>query len=180
MSDTAIPQIGDTKKGHVFTENGWVPTKPPKKKRTFLKVFLALCAFGVVCIIGLIALLSAAFNGASDAIDKAEANNKPHVVAEGAAFTHDGYSVAQGWKVTGDGFGGVTIKGLKVTNVSHSATEDTPMFTFTLWQGKQNMAEIQADGKTLAKGQSSTMDAVSLDDTHGVPHYQTVKVADMW
>ena len=180
MSNATIPQLGDTRKGHVFTENGWTPTKPPKKKRTFLKVFLALCAFGAVCVIGLIALLSAAFSGADDAIKKEEANNKPLTVAEGAAFQHDGYKVAKGWKVSGDGIGGVTIKGLKVTNVSHSATDDIPMFTFTLWQGKQNMAEIEADGRSLAKGQSSTMDGVSMDDTNGVPQYKTIKVADMW
>ena len=53
MRNSTVPQLGETKDGYVLTESGWMPTKPPKKNRTFLKVFLALCAFGLISVIGL-------------------------------------------------------------------------------------------------------------------------------
>jgi hypothetical protein len=66
MSNTTIPQIGDTKKGHVFTENGWTPTKPPKKKRGGFKTFLILVAAGItvliIVIVALMALIGSAMN----------------------------------------------------------------------------------------------------------------------
>ena len=51
MSNTTIPQIGDTQNGYVFTENGWIPAKPPKKKRIFLWFFLAIQVLFLVWVI---------------------------------------------------------------------------------------------------------------------------------
>ena len=181
MSNTTIPQIGDTKKGFVFTERGWTATEPPKKKRTFLKVFLGLCAVGVVGIVALIAFLSSVADEVSKSIDSERDNDAPVAVAEGAAFTHDGYKVSRGWKVVPDGIGSMTIKGLKVHNVSHDdGDQDTPMFTFALWQGQTNLGEIEASGNAIAKGQTSKMDAFSLDDIKPGAKFTAITVEDMW
>lgn len=109
MSNTAIPQLGDTQNGYVFTENGWIPAKPPKKKRTFLKVFLALCAFGTVSVIAIIAMLGMAANEVSNSIE-ADANKPggtdiPMTITKGTPFEVDGFNYAAGWQITRDGLG---------------------------------------------------------------------------
>ena len=155
--------------------------RPPKKKRTGLKIFLGLMAFGVIAIIAMMALLSTAANEVSKSIQAEQANDKPFVVTEGKAFEHDGYRVAAGWKITSEKYAGLTITGLKVTNVDHdTATDDSPMLTFSLWKGNQNLAEIEASGNALAQGQSTMMDSFSLSETAKVPAYDAIKVKDMW
>jgi hypothetical protein len=156
---------------------------PAPKKRSGFKTFLIICAAiftaGAIGIIALVALLGAAANEASKAIDKELANDKPKVVAEGAAFEHDGYQVAKGWSIGTDELGSPTIKDLRVTNVDHEVvSDDAPMFTFSLWQGKSNLVEIEASGRSIQQGESTTMDAYSTDNR--LPKYTTVKVKDMW
>jgi len=51
MSNTAIPQLGDTRKGYVFTENGWRPAKPPKKKHKLLDVPRTVRSFGRILLL---------------------------------------------------------------------------------------------------------------------------------
>lgn len=81
MSNTAIPQIGDTKNGYIFTENGWIPSKPPKKKRGWFKTFLILVAAGItvliLVIVGIMALIGSSMESVendakANAISKAE------------------------------------------------------------------------------------------------------------
>jgi len=45
MDTTALPQIGDTKKGHVFTDNGWVPVM--SKFRVALRNHLGVLPYAV-------------------------------------------------------------------------------------------------------------------------------------
>jgi hypothetical protein len=120
-----------------------------------------------------------AVNDAVNSLDSEVNNNAQVVVTEGAAFTHDGYAVAKGWKVATDEFGSTTIKGLTVTNVSHDG-DDTPMFTFALYKGDTVLGEIEANGNSLEHGKSSKMDAGTLDDMHGVPAFTKITVKDMW
>ena len=48
MRNSTIPQLGETKNGYLLTESGWIPIKPPKKKRNIQKDCLAQCAIGDV------------------------------------------------------------------------------------------------------------------------------------
>jgi hypothetical protein len=154
---------------------------PPKQKRTGLRLFLGVIAFGFTALVGMIALLGTAANEVSRSIEAEQATDMPFVVAEGKAFEHDGYRVAAGWTITSEKYAGLTITGLKVTNVDHeTATDDIPMLTFSLWKGNQNLAEIGASGNALAKGQSTMMDSYSLSETQKVPAYDAIKVKDMW
>jgi hypothetical protein len=160
-----------------------------QKKRSILKTFLIIGSiFAVLMVAGIAgctALVGSAANSIDKSIKKEQALDKPYEVNEGAAFEHDGYKVAAGWKIVKEPYGGATIKGLTVTNVSHEQSiegeDDTPMFTFTLWNGQQNMTEIEADGNAIAQGQTSKMDAISLDtNVKGVPAHDRVTVKDMW
>lgn len=146
--------------------------------KKFLIITGSILTAGVIGVIALVAMLGAAASSVSTSLDKEAKADRPSVVAEGAAFTHDGYKVAKGWTLGTDEFGYPQIKGLRVTNVGHSAEKDTPMFTFSLWKGHNNVAEVDALGRQIAKGQSTTMDASSLDKAKvtGV----TIKVADVW
>src|SRR3954452_14864688 len=98
MSTTTVPQIGDTKKGFVFTENGWQSTKPPKKKRTVLKVFLALIAAGIVGTVAVIIMISSAANSVSQSIsqndNKPGGHSNPMTITEGKSFEVDGFNYA--------------------------------------------------------------------------------------
>jgi hypothetical protein len=165
MSDTAIPQIGDTKKGYVFTENGWIPTKPPKKKRTFLKVFLALCAFGVLCVVGLIVLIGGAANEVSKSID-ADANkpggtDNPMAIHEGKSFEVDGFKYAGGWTIANDGLGDTTVKGLKVTN--NRADKDSAIVEIKLWQGKEVKSLVDCTTNPIDVGTTVTVSCIGTD-----------------
>jgi len=136
----------------------------------------------VMGVIGMITLFTAvddAVNGIDTSVSQETKNDTPAPVKEGAAFTHDGYKVAAGWKVASEQYGGLTIKHLKVTNVSHATdTGDTPMFTFSLWKGSENLAQIDASGNQLAKGETTKMDAYSDSSRTKVPAFDTIKVKD--
>jgi len=136
----------------------------------------------VMGIVGAVTLFNAVDDAVND-IDKslaAEAkNDKPVAVQEGAAFTHDGYKVAAGWSIASQQYSGLTIKHLKVTNVDHGTdTGDIPMLTFSLWKGSENLAQIEASGNELAKGETTKMDAYSDSNLQRVPAFSTIKVAD--
>jgi hypothetical protein len=205
MSDTTQYKPGDIANGHILNHDGvWQPVPGPvgqvapthpqvvyvdakkggffKKVLIFVTVFIALMIAGVA---GCTALVGSAANEIDKEIKKEQALDKPFDVTEGKAFAHDGYEVEAGWKVVAEKFGmGATITGLKVTNVDHEQSiegeDDTPMFTFTLWNGKENVAEISADGRAIAQGQTTKMDAYSLDDVKGVPAHDRITVKDMW
>lgn len=177
-SSTAIPQIGDTKKGYVFTENGWTPTQPPKKKRTFLKVFLALCAFGIVSVIALVALIGSAANEVSESIE-ADANkpggtDNPMAITEGKPFEVDGFKYAAGWKIAGDGLGDVTVNGLKVTNDRDS--RDSALVEIKLWQGTEVKALVDCTTEPIAVGTTVTLSCFSTDPMP--KHYDEITIND--
>ncbi len=68
--------------------------RPPKKKRTGLKIFLGLMAFGVIAIVAMMALIGTAANEVSKSIQAEQANDKPFVVTEGKAEHDDGQLLA--------------------------------------------------------------------------------------
>ncbi len=105
-----------------------------------------------------------------------EKNDTPTAVVEGAAFTHDGYEVAGGWKV-GNEFDSATIDNMKVTNSKDE--RNVVQFTFTFLKGNEVLGEVECNGGELEPGQSKVMDCFSLDS--GFPTgYTEVRVADMW
>ena len=155
-----------------------------QKKGGFLKKFLIFCAvMGALMIAGIAgctALVGSAANEIDKEIQKEEALDHPVDVKDGAAFEHDGYAFAKGWTIAPDQFGDLTIKGLTVANESHEGAEDTPMLTFTLWDGKQNVGTIEASGNAIAQGQTSKMEAYSLDSIPRNADYTKVTVEDAW
>jgi hypothetical protein len=165
MSDTAVPQIGETKKGYVFTENGWVPSQPPKKKHTFLKVFLALCAFGVVCVIGLIVLIGGAANEVSKSIaddaNKPGGTDNPMTIHPGKPFEVDGLNYAGGWKIANDGLGDATVNGLKVANNRDS--KDSAIVEIKLWKGKEVKALVDCTTDPIDVGTTVKVSCLGTD-----------------
>jgi hypothetical protein len=147
---------------------------PPKKKHTLRNVLLILGLLFILFVGGCLAITASIFNEADKAIKAEEANDKPKAVAEGKAFTHDDYQVASGWTVGRD-FGGVTIKGLKVTNNADESR--SALLTFRFYKGTENLAEVTCTSNEVAKGETSALDCGSLNS--GFPKgYDTIKVAD--
>ena len=165
MSTTTIPQIGDTKKGFVFTENGWQSTKPPKKKRTFLKVFLALVTAGIVGTIAVIVMISSAANSVSNSIsendNKPGGHSNPMTITEGKAFEVDGFNYDAGWKIADDGLGDFTVKGLKVTN--NRDKQDSALVEIKLWKGSEVLALTDCNTEPIAQGTTVTLSCSGAD-----------------
>lgn len=153
----------------------------PEKKHTLRNVLLILIGLGILFIGGCAVLLGAFVNEVDKAIDEEAANDKPKTVKPGRAFEHDGYKIDAGWKVAED-FGTFTINGLRVT--AAEADPDLPdsgrtaLLTFRLYNGTENLAEIDCNGKELQLGESSRMDCFSGDAYN--TDYKTIKVSDLW
>ena len=165
MRNSTVPQLGETKDGYVLTESGWMPTKPPKKNRTFLKVFLALCAFGLISVIGLLALVGAGANGVAKSIDqnanKAGGDSNPMVITEGKAFEVDGFNYSKGWSLGEDVLGDLTIKGLKVTNNRDNI--DSALVEVKVWKGTEVLALADCTTEPIGVGTTVTPSCVSTD-----------------
>ena len=165
MRNSAVPQLGETKDGYVLTESGWIPTKPPKKNRTFLKVFLALCAFGLISVIGLLALVDAGANGVAQSIDqnanKAGGDSNPMMITEGKAFEVDGFNYSKGWSLGKDVLGDLTIKGLKVTN--NRDNNDSALVEVKVWKGTEVLALADCTTEPIGVGTTVTPSCVSTD-----------------
>jgi hypothetical protein len=165
MSDTAVPQIGDTRDGYVLTENGWVPTQPPRKKRTFLKVFLALCAFGAVCTIGLMVLIGGAANEVSKSIEsdanKPGGTDHPMTIHPGKPFEVDGFNYAGGWTIADNGLGDATVNGLKVTN--NRDNKDSALVEIKLWKGNEVEALVDCTTQPIDVGTTVTLSCIGTD-----------------
>lgn len=187
MSTTpAQPRPGDVVNGHVLTEGGqWVPVTPApqppaKKKHTVRNVILALLLVGLLVIGGCLAMLGGAANEIDKALDEEAQNDVPTEVVEGAAFEHDGYAVAKGWKVAPEEFGGATIQGLEIT-----LTDDqdlggrSAMLTFRLYDGSTVVSEIECSSNEMQEGETSRVDCFSLD-SEKLGAWDTIKVSDMW
>ena len=126
---------------------------------------------------GCFALLGTALNEADKAIDEEEANDTPTEVAEGAAFEHDDFAVADGWSVTRDAAGTATIRDLRVTNNEDEARN--ALLSFRFYKGNENLGEVECTSNELQAGESSRMDCVSFDEEFPTG-YETIKVADSW
>ena len=82
--------------------------------------------------------------------------------------------------------GTITIKGLRITmtDAVHSSSiddssTDTPMFTFRVYKGTQNLAEISCTGNEVARGESTVMDCSSIVSGKW-NDYDTIKIDDMF
>lgn len=163
-----------------YPPQGYQQQPPPKKSHTLRNVLLVMLLLGVLFIGGCLALLGGAANEVSKSIDKSiaeeAANDKPKEVTAGKAFTHDDYAIDAGWKVEKAEFGGgVTITNARVTN---NATEGRSAFlTFTFYNGKENLAEVNCTSNELQEGEASKLDCSSLSDEPATG-YKTIKVAD--
>jgi Protein of unknown function (DUF2510) len=162
---------------------GAQPDQPPapKKKHTMRNVLLLVVGLMVLLVGGCFALLGAALNEADKAIDEEVKNDTPTVVTEGRAFHHDGFAVADGWKVKPEQFGGATIAGMKVTLEDDQGITSgrDALLTFRLYNGKTVVTEIECNGNRMQEGETSPMDCFSLD-TKKVGNWGTIKVSDFW
>jgi len=151
----------------------------PQEKRTFLKVFLALCAFGVVGIIALVAVLSAGANHVANSIkadeNKPGGSNNPVSITVGKAFDVDGLTYANGWTIANDGMGDATVKHLKVTN--NRDQKDSAVVEIKLWKGNEVRALLDCTSNPMDVGTTvqlscfgtdplpKTYDRVTIDDS---------------
>ena len=155
---------------------------PQKKKHTLRNVLLVFVLLMVLFVGGCFAILGLAADSVDKAVNDESKNDKPSTVAEGAAFDHDGYAVAKGWKVAPEQFGGATIKNMNVTledDQGVSGGGRAAQFTFRLYNGAAVVTEIECSSNEMQEGESSKMDCFSLDSKK-VGKYDTIKVADMW
>lgn len=148
---------------------------PQKKSHTLRNVLLVVVLLFVLMIGGCLALFGAAVNEVDKAITEEEQNDIPTEVVEGGAFTHDSYDVESGWSVKRDGIGGVTIKGLRITNTEDTAR--TALLTFTFYNGNENLAEVECNSNELQADEVSRMDCFSFDGKFPST-FDSVKVAD--
>lgn len=144
--------------------------------KTILKIAVGIILAVGLLAVGCVALIGGAANEIDKEIKEEEANDKPKPVAAGAAFTHDDFDVAAGWKVAAEQFGGTTIKGLRVTNNADEARH--AQLTFTFVKGQENLGEIECSSNELQPGQSSRMDCFSFDGR--IKGYDEIRVADMF
>ena len=156
---------------------GYYQQPPPKKKHTVRNVILIIVGVLILLFAGCIALVGTGLNEVDKAIQEEQANNKPVEIADGAAFTHDDYAAEAGWRVARDGLGGVTIKGLKVTNKASESR--TALLTFRFYKGNENLAEVECSSNQIASGEVSRLDCVSSDSKFP-KGYDTIKVSDFW
>ena len=157
---------GDTKKGFVFTEQGtWAPTEPPKKKHTVRNVFLAIFALSLLGIGGCMAMVAGAADEVSKSMEsdasKAGGTENPLTIKQGKAFEVDGFHYAAGWKITGDGLGGATVKKLKVTN--DRTDKDSALVEIKLWKGTEVKALIDCSTDPIDVGSTVKLSCTSAD-----------------
>lgn len=158
------------------------PAAATKKKHTVRNVLLVLVLLMVLFVGGCFALFGAVLNEADKAIDEEAKNDKPVTVEEGAAFDHDGFAVAKGWKIAPEEFGGATVTGLRVTledDQDVTGGGRSALLTFRLYDGKAVVSEILCNSNEMQEGESSKMSCSSLD-TEKLGKYDTIRVADTW
>jgi hypothetical protein len=88
------------------------------------------------------------------------ADDAPHTVKEGAAFTIGKYTTAKGWKIGNDGDGGFEVKGVTVTNTSKES--DTVDFTMKVIMGKKVLASIDCTTDEIEAGQEQDANCLDL------------------
>ncbi|MBD3924532.1 hypothetical protein IEZ26_07875 [Nocardioides cavernae] len=165
MSTPAAPQVGDTKKGHVFTETGWLPTKPPKKKHTVRNLLLAFVVITGLGIAGCTALVGGAANEISKSIEedanKPGGTDNPMPINEGKPFEVDGFKYAAGWSIGKDALGDLDVKGLKVTN--NRDDKDSALVEIKLWQGTEVKALADCTTEPIGVGTTVSLSCLSTD-----------------
>jgi len=154
---------------------GYYQQPPQKKSHTLRNILLGVVLLFVLIVGGCVALIGGAVNEVDKAIQEEEANDKPVAVDEGSAFTHDSYEVDKGWTVAKDTFGGVTIKGLSVTNTDDTAR--SALLSFRFYKGSTNLAEVECSSNQLQSDESSAMDCFSTDSKFPTG-YDEIRVAD--
>lgn len=157
------------------------PQQLPRKRHTLRNVLLVVALLMVLAVGGCFALLAVAVDEADKAIHEELKNDTPTAVEEGAAFEHDGFSIASGWKVRDEEFGGATITGLKLTltdDQGQTSGRDA-LLTFRLYDGKNVVTEIDCNGNSMQEGETTAMDCFSLDSKE-IGSWDTIKVSDAW
>jgi hypothetical protein len=153
------------------------PGPPPKKKHTVRNVFLVLFGLFILMLGGCMALVGGAVSEVDKAIQEEAANDKPTTVAEGAAFTHDGYEAEGGWMVAKERFAGTSIKGLRVTNSADEAR--SALLTFRFYDGNEVVGEVECTSNQMQSAEASRLDCISFD-SKPVRSFDTIKVSDMF
>jgi hypothetical protein len=130
-----------------------------------------------IIVAGAIVLACGALVGCEDldkAINEEQANDTPTVIKAGAAFEHDDFAAAKGWRIVNERYMGATIKGLKVTNTG--GDQRTALLSFRLYDGKSVLAEISCSSKEMQKDEISTLECFGSDKLPKGKY--VVKVAD--
>ncbi|WP_377322951.1 hypothetical protein ACFJIY_26145 [Pimelobacter simplex] len=160
------------------------PMMPAKKSNTLRNVIIGVILLMILFCGGCFAIVGLGANEVAKEVDKSlqeeKKNDTPTEVKEGQAFEHDGYSVAGGWKVGNEQYGGTTINNMRVT--AKEADEDveggrSALLTFRFYKGSDVLLEVTCSSNEMQVGESSKMDCSSLE-TEPIKGWDTIKVAD--
>ena len=91
----------------------------------------------------------------------------------------EGYRIEQGWRVD-ERDGSPAITDLEITNVGHHDdwVDEYPMLMFTLWNGRNAVAQVEASGDAIGPGESTSMETFS--GATEVPDFDRISVTGIW
>ncbi len=137
---------------------------PAKQSHTLRNVLLIVGLVLVLFFGGCLAAGGLLVGGMSSSIEqdatKAGGTDNPLEITEGQPFEVDGFEYAGGWRLT-DGFAGMDVKGLKVTNNRDDV--DGAIVEIRVYRGEEQVALADCTTDQLRVGTSATVTCFSAD-----------------
>ena len=98
----------------------------------------------------------------------------PLVIHPGKAFSVQKFNYHPGWRVTGDGLGGVTVKGLRVTN--HRGKKDSALVEIKFMKGSEVLGLSDCTTDPIMPGQTVLVSCIGTDGP--VKGYKRITIND--
>lgn len=143
-------------------------TEPVKKSHTARNILIVFAVLFVVFVGGCIAVVAVVGNKVNNAVndDTLGGPNNPLTIAEGKAFSVNGFDYAAGWKITNEPVSGTwQIDNLKVTN--HRGKSDRLLTEIKLLNAGEVLATTTCTAGNgidkIAKDTTVSVDCVSGD-----------------
>lgn len=157
--------------------------QPPKQSHTLRNVLLILGLVFILFAGGCVALVGLAANEVDNAIEDIEANDdapggvdNPLEITEGEGFDVYGFEYQDGWIVSDDPVGGLTVENLKFENQRDSA--DSAVVDITFLAGNEVVAQLDCSSSTAAVGQVVSLTCYSGDELPTA--YDKITISDSY
>ena len=154
------------------------PLPPPKKSHTLRNVLLIILALFILFVGGCLAIVGMAANSVDKSIKKSEnesgGTNNPITIVQGKAFNVRGFNYKAGWRVVGDGAGGVTVKHLRVTN--HRSKKDSALVEIKFMKGSEVLGLSDCTTDPIMPGQTVLVSCIGTDGP--VKGYKRITIND--